>query len=655
MPPSLLDPSPRDFYHHNLSNPLLCWGSKFEAHCMAGLSPTRQNCLVGDSFIERLDRCPDLRPLSEKTFPNWLNLGIGGDRVQHVQWRMDHGGFPANPGKVIISCGTNNICTGSAKESELIANTILQTAANLRTLYPSIELAILGICPRQNATKCRAAELINNKLKFRLPASETFVPPPNSLFDINGLPNIQFYKSDMIHLNERGYNILLRTIGSHMSLADVISPAKTSPRKPLPDDYGIGELEFLGDGWDGEATSQPARVNSLVDCLSGMPPTLPSQPHPVPPCPKPPDPYPPLPSPSPFRPAGTSSPSVPVFSVMRQRNRATPPPITRAPPPARRAYPASAANTKLACHPFFPSRFTCPRTKPEQPRGSWVAHSLAEQFRRKAPRRPTAPAPYKHTPPPPLDLNAPLSVQDNEPLHSVKEMPVRHTPHPKPRKKPKGTHVSETRPLRASPQVTPVAQKLPGSPLSARSLPLQRSGSITSPRNGFLQKPLLAPDLCVKRRNLAHFSLKLGLCMLLATALLTILIDFADTSCYFYSAVAYNGSEANTSNNFEFNSISVKRNFGPIILPTIYNAYNQTILQTNQCQYLVPLNLNCLCLFVISLTMLCLESKFNILAKENINLITLILLITMKNLILILKITLSIFLNQYMLSFMGIF
>ena len=217
--------------------------------------------------------------------------------MQHVKWRMDHGGFPVNPGKVIFSAGTNNIYTGSSKEAEMIANTILQSVENLLASYPSIELAILGICPRQNATKCRAAELINNKLRYMLPASVKFIPPPNELFDINGLPNMTFFKLDRIHLNLHGYKLIFKDVMSQMSLFDEASPAKVPPGNPIA--YGIGELEYLGGGWDGETATQadqdPKGYRVLLDSSGPLRPTpviaveeFPPLPIPLPPPPPPP-------------------------------------------------------------------------------------------------------------------------------------------------------------------------------------------------------------------------------------------------------------------------------------------------------------------------------------------------------------------------------
>ena len=166
--------------------------------------------------------------------------------------------------------------------------------------------------------------------------------------------------------------------------------------------------------------------------------------------------------------------------------------------------------------------------------------------------------------------------------------------------------------LRASPQVTPVAQELPGSPLSARIPPPQRSGSITCSRNGLLQRPLsnVSSDLSIKQRNITHFSLKLGLCMLLAIALLNPQMN----TSFSYSAVAYNGSESNASNNFYSSPISVKRNSGPTLLQTNPNDYYQTISQTKIFQHLVPLNMICPYLLFFMLSINFLE---NFVPKEN--------------------------------------
>ena len=113
MPPPdadypILSPAPRPFGHHNISNPRISWGGKFEKGCVTGLSTTPVNYLLGDSSIERLSR-PSLLSLSQARLPGWANRGCGGDKVEHALWRLMHGGTPSVAGKCILSIGSNNL------------------------------------------------------------------------------------------------------------------------------------------------------------------------------------------------------------------------------------------------------------------------------------------------------------------------------------------------------------------------------------------------------------------------------------------------------------------------------------------------------------------------------------------------------------------
>ena len=73
--------------------------------CMSTHSST---CvLIGDSFISRLEW--RLKILADSYFKDWINLGIGGDKVENLLWRVKNGDFPRKSRKVFISIGTNNI------------------------------------------------------------------------------------------------------------------------------------------------------------------------------------------------------------------------------------------------------------------------------------------------------------------------------------------------------------------------------------------------------------------------------------------------------------------------------------------------------------------------------------------------------------------
>ena len=73
----------------------------------AGLSCSTLSTIVnGDSIVAGQTRFSDVW---HNFFHNALNVGIGGDRTEHVIWRVDNLSFPTSIKYVIINCGTNNI------------------------------------------------------------------------------------------------------------------------------------------------------------------------------------------------------------------------------------------------------------------------------------------------------------------------------------------------------------------------------------------------------------------------------------------------------------------------------------------------------------------------------------------------------------------
>ena len=62
--------------------------------------------IIGDSIAKGLQRYSDI---FKKSFTSTLNLGLGGDRVEHVLWRLFYHKFPSSVKVVVVICGTNNI------------------------------------------------------------------------------------------------------------------------------------------------------------------------------------------------------------------------------------------------------------------------------------------------------------------------------------------------------------------------------------------------------------------------------------------------------------------------------------------------------------------------------------------------------------------
>jgi lysophospholipase L1-like esterase len=88
-----------------------------------------------------------------------LNLGIGGDRTQHVLWRIQHDELKGyNPKAFVIMIGTNNM--GSDSEQH-IADGVKAIISEIEKQHPAAKILLLGIFPRSP----KASDPIRGKVK----------------------------------------------------------------------------------------------------------------------------------------------------------------------------------------------------------------------------------------------------------------------------------------------------------------------------------------------------------------------------------------------------------------------------------------------------------------------------------------------------------
>ena len=74
------------------------------------------------------------------------NFGIGGDRTEHVLWRIENGEIDGiKPRAVVMMIGTNNVGANSADE---IAAGVKAIVAELRKRLPETKILLLGVFPR---------------------------------------------------------------------------------------------------------------------------------------------------------------------------------------------------------------------------------------------------------------------------------------------------------------------------------------------------------------------------------------------------------------------------------------------------------------------------------------------------------------------------
>ena len=147
------------------------------------------------------------------------NFGIGGDRTQHVLWRIQNGELEnIKPKAVVLMIGTNNSGSDTA---EGIAKGVTVIVKTIREKQPQAKILLLAVFPRGekaspnpgrdklkqvNAT---IAKLDDGKNIFFLDIGDKFLQPDGSL--------TKEIMPDFLHLSPAGYQIWADAIGPKLA------------------------------------------------------------------------------------------------------------------------------------------------------------------------------------------------------------------------------------------------------------------------------------------------------------------------------------------------------------------------------------------------------------------------------------------------------
>jgi lysophospholipase L1-like esterase len=90
------------------------------------------------------------------------DFGIGGDRTQHVLWRIEHGELDGiHPKVIVLMIGTNNSADDPADD---IAEAIRRMLADIHAKIPDTKILLLGIFPR-GPHKSKAGAMMDDGVK----------------------------------------------------------------------------------------------------------------------------------------------------------------------------------------------------------------------------------------------------------------------------------------------------------------------------------------------------------------------------------------------------------------------------------------------------------------------------------------------------------
>jgi len=144
---------------------------------------------VGDSIVEHYNKQGKEVWAHYYADRNALNLGISGDRTEHVLWRLDHGNIEGiTPKLAIVMIGQNN---GGHNTAEEIAEGVTAVVQRLRAKLPGTKILLLAIFQRrekptpERAVLDKANEIVSkladSKTVFYMDINHIYVQPDGSI------------------------------------------------------------------------------------------------------------------------------------------------------------------------------------------------------------------------------------------------------------------------------------------------------------------------------------------------------------------------------------------------------------------------------------------------------------------------------------------
>lgn len=218
-----------DKTHHSVHAPLILEKSSEPIWCL----------LLGDSMLERFKTTGIHTELGQRTFPEICNVGVGGDRIQNVLYRLGSKGlFQGLKSRVvkhvILQMGTNDLRPKRGLNSQaleqygLVLEAVHRAAAEVRIL-------VTGLMPRKDVeqsftdqSNVDLQQLVQdlNGLMDKTSGEQAYSPAPFSVrirtqswevfSDISCLavyympPNPAINSTHLVdraHLNEEGYTL----------------------------------------------------------------------------------------------------------------------------------------------------------------------------------------------------------------------------------------------------------------------------------------------------------------------------------------------------------------------------------------------------------------------------------------------------------------
>ncbi len=177
-----------------------------------------------------------------------LNLGIGGDRTQHVLWRLDNGNIEGiHPKAAVVMIGTNNSGNDRNSAGEIVDG-IEAVVDKLRTKLPQTKILLLAVFPRGKEFNDQRGKILQvNQVIRKLHDGEHvhFMDIGHRFVDQDGVIQ-RAIMPDFLHFSTPGYGVWAKAIENKLASLLGDSPVK------VPNANINGSWRFSIEGPDGQ-------------------------------------------------------------------------------------------------------------------------------------------------------------------------------------------------------------------------------------------------------------------------------------------------------------------------------------------------------------------------------------------------------------------
>ncbi len=197
---------------------------------------------LGDSIARRWGATdyPDLLANWKTNFYGWNagNFGWGGDKTQHILWRIQNGELDGvNPRVIVLLAGTNNVgaIAGDGAKVADITRGVTAILAACRQKAPGATVILTGIFPRNDnlAVLPEIARINENLAKLADGKTVRYLNVNDKLADSTGtLVDGVMNERDKLHLTLEGYQVWADALKP--ILIELLGPPATTDHAPLP-------------------------------------------------------------------------------------------------------------------------------------------------------------------------------------------------------------------------------------------------------------------------------------------------------------------------------------------------------------------------------------------------------------------------------------